>query len=185
MSSSPIESRVRYLVADSLGVDVKELTPDVSLPDDLAADSLDLVELSLALEEALGINLPERRMAEVRSYGDLLAAVVGLVRERGETPAIEPEPVFVWARTVAVDGGRLGVERVDWFTPYLAETIGDDALQAGPGARVTVAVAGGEDERVLARVHAELAWLEDRGVRLHVHPRSQPDGAAVLKTDAA
>jgi len=183
VSSSPIESRVRYLVADSLGVDVKELTPDVSLPDDLAADSLDLVELSLALEEALGINLPERLMAEVRSYGDLLAAVVGLVRERGETPAFEP--VFVWARTVTVDCGRPGVERVDWFTPYLAETIGDDALKAGPGARLTVAVAGGEDERVLARVHAELAWLEDRGVRLHVHPRSQPDGAAVLKTDAA
>ena len=48
-----------------------------------------------------------------------------------------------------------------------------------------MAVAGGEDERVLARVYGELAWLEDRGVRLHVHPKSQPEGAAVPATDAA
>jgi acyl carrier protein len=179
MSRDLVESRVRCLVADSLGVDVRELTPEVSLPDDLAADSLDLVELSLALEEALGISLPERRMAAVRSYGDLLATVEALVRERRVTPAIEPEPVFVWARIVPADEGRCGVERVDWFTSYLAQTLGDDALRAGPGARLVVAVAGGEDHRALARVHDALAWLEERDVGVHVHPKSEPEGAAV------
>ncbi|HYV57502.1 MAG TPA: acyl carrier protein [Candidatus Nitrosopolaris sp.] len=185
MNGDLVASRVRRLVADSLGVDVRELTPDVSLPDDLAVDSLDLVELTLVLEEGLCITLPERVMLGVRSFADLLAAVESRLHERGEVPAFALDPVFVWARTVAADDGRGGVERADWFTPYLAETIGDDVRRTGPGARVIVAVAGGEDERVLARVHRGLARLEERGVGLLVHPRSRPEAAAARATNAA
>ena len=43
-----VEPRVRRVVAEQLGVNVEELTPEVSLTDDLAADSLDLLELTLA-----------------------------------------------------------------------------------------------------------------------------------------
>jgi acyl carrier protein len=185
MNGDLVASHVRRLVADSLGVDVKELTPDVSLPDELAVDSLDLVELTLALEEGLCITLPERVMAGVRNFGDLLAAVESRLHERREVPAFATDPVFVWARTVAADGGRGGVERADWLTPYLAETIGEDVRRTGPGARVIVAVAGGEDERVLARVHRGLARLEERGVGLLVHPKSQPEAEAARAANAA
>ena len=185
MNGDLVASHVRRLVADSLGVDVTELTPDVSLPDDLAVDSLDLVELTLALEEGLCITLPEGVMGSVRSFADLVGVVESRLHERGEVPAFAADPVFVWARTVPPDGGRGGVERADWFTPYLAETISEDVRRTGPGARVIVAVAGGEDERVLARVHRGLARLEERGVGLLVHPRSQPEAAAARATNAA
>jgi len=50
-----LEETVRRMVASQLGVTPEALAPDVSLTDDLAADSLDLVELTLALEEELGL----------------------------------------------------------------------------------------------------------------------------------
>ena len=58
-----VEPHVRRLVVDHLGVGVEELVPEVSLRDDLAADSLDLVELALALEGRFGIGVPEHILA--------------------------------------------------------------------------------------------------------------------------
>ena len=55
------ELRVRRVVADALGVGLGELVREVSLRDDLAADSLDLVELALALEAKFGIRVPGRQ----------------------------------------------------------------------------------------------------------------------------
>ena len=56
------------MVAEQLGVGVEEIAPDVSLPDDLAADSLDLVELALALEVRCGVTISDRRLETVRTY---------------------------------------------------------------------------------------------------------------------
>src|SRR5204863_8944159 len=66
-----VEPRVRRLVADHLGVGTEELTRDVSLADELAVDSLDLVELALALEAEFGISMSEATLDEVRTYGEL------------------------------------------------------------------------------------------------------------------
>src|SRR5262245_19304675 len=49
-SAAGVEPRVRWLVAEQLGVGVDELAPEVSLTDDLAADSLDLAELVVVVE---------------------------------------------------------------------------------------------------------------------------------------
>src|SRR5213080_373229 len=65
-----LEPRVRCLVADTLGVGIDELAPDVSLTDELAADSLDLAELAARLEAELGLVVPERVVAHLRTYGD-------------------------------------------------------------------------------------------------------------------
>ena len=81
-----VEPRVRRLVAESLGIGLEELTPDVSLTDDLAADSLDLVELSIALEAELGVDVPEQLLQQVRTYGDLVQATLATLR-RPPTPA--------------------------------------------------------------------------------------------------
>jgi len=130
-----VEPHVRRLVAEHLGVGVEELVSEVSLRDDLAADSLDLVELALALEGEFPIAVPERILDEVRTFGDLVRATGVLIRARCETEArgTEPSP-RIWARIVPATGESSGtLERTGWLTPYTAETIREDAVRAGPG----------------------------------------------------
>lgn len=70
--------RVRALVAEHLGVPVENATDDAELSDDLGADSLDAIELSIALEEAFGI--PEITDEEVERWttvGDIVRTVEG------------------------------------------------------------------------------------------------------------
>src|SRR5438876_4029905 len=88
-----VEPSCRRLVADRLGVDLEELVAGASLRDDLAADSLDLVELAMALEAEFGIMVPERILDRVRTYGDLVQAMGLLIRARraAEVRAAEPD----------------------------------------------------------------------------------------------
>lgn len=73
---------MRRLVSRHLGVGLEELGSDVSLRDDLAADSLDLVELALALEATFAIAIPDRMLDRVRTYRDLVEATGFLVGRR-------------------------------------------------------------------------------------------------------
>jgi len=162
------EPRVRRLVAEHLGVGFDDLTPDVSLTEDLAADSLDLVELALALEEEFGLTVPERTMAEVRTYGELVAATVTLARHGAEAhPAVEP--VRVWVRVVAPAGSGGVLERAEWLTPYAAETIIEHTLRAGPGAQLEVTVAEDGGDAGFRQVQQQFAGLSGRGVAVDVH----------------
>jgi acyl carrier protein len=162
------EPRLRDLVAENLGVNPDDLTSDVSLTDDLAADSLDLVELALALEEDFGLTVPERAIAEVRTYGELVAAIEILARAGAEArPTMEPVRVRV---RVGVPGGSRGVlERAEWLTPYAAETIIEDALRAGPGAQLEIRVAEDGGDAGVRRVQQQFAWLGRRGIAVDVH----------------
>ncbi|RUM88010.1 MAG: acyl carrier protein, partial [Thermovibrio sp.] len=54
-----IEEKVKEIIADRLGVDPDEVTPEASFVEDLGADSLDTVELVMALEEEFGIEIPD------------------------------------------------------------------------------------------------------------------------------
>jgi acyl carrier protein len=164
------ELRVRRVVADSLGVGLEELLRDVSLRDDLAADSLDLVELALALEVKFGISVPERVLDWVRSYGDLVEATVDLRRARraAESRSAEQPTRFV-ARVVPSEGRSGGIlERGGWLTPYTVETIAEDALHAGRGARLEVTVAASTEDTGLARVRDDFACLGERGILVTV-----------------
>src|SRR5881628_4144962 len=119
------EPRIRRLVADYLGVSADELTPEVSLTDDLAADSLDLLELALALEGEFGIEVPERTIDEVRTYGDLVEAAAALTRgQRARETSRASAPAMVWSRVVpaGTEAGS-GLQRADMLTPYTAEEI--------------------------------------------------------------
>ena len=162
------EPLVRRLVAESLGVSLDDLTPDVSLTDDLAADSLDLVELALALEEEFGLTVPERAIAEVRTYGELVAAIVTLARTRTEA-RLAIEPVRVWVRVVTPAGLGGVLERAEWLTPYAAETIIEDTLRAGRGAQLEVTVAEDGGDAGFRQVQQQFAWLSGRGVAVDVH----------------
>jgi acyl carrier protein len=172
------ELRVRRVVADSLGVRLEELLRDVSLRDDLAADSLDLVELALALEVKFGISVPERVLDWVRSYGDLVEATVDLIRARraAESRSAE-EPTRFVARVVPSEGRSGGIlERGGWLTPYNVETIAEDALRAGRGARLEVTVAASTEDTGLARVRDDFACLGERGILVTVRREDENGG---------
>ena len=91
-----VEEQLRCLVAEHLGVGLEELLRDVSLRDDLAADSLDLVGLAVAVEGEFAIVVPERILEQVRTYGDLVHTTGLLIRARREAEALaaeRPEPI--------------------------------------------------------------------------------------------
>jgi len=185
-----VEPRVRRVVAEQLGVNTEELTPDVSLTDDLAADSLDLLELTLALEAEFGIVISESTLERVRTYGDLRATVHALLPQRHAAAGVRAgvTPLEGWARVVSSRGEAGGeIQRVGLLTPYNAETIAEDALRAGPGARLEVAVPPDVSDAGLAELQDEFAWLGARGVQVSVR-RDQhlgPSGQRARRPDAA
>ena len=65
------EARIRSIVADQLGVDRGEVTPDASILDDLGADSLDVVELVMAIEDEFDIEVPDEDVERMRTIGDM------------------------------------------------------------------------------------------------------------------
>ena len=165
-NAAQVELRLRHLVAETLGISADELAAPVSLVDDLAVDSLDLLELAIGIEEALDVSLPERLLAAVRTYGDLAALVV----DRVPCPAtMAEEPVLVRAR-ITPPGSPLGrtIVRVLVLTPYAIELITEDAHRAGRGTRVELSIPGGSREPVLARLRATFGDLAACGIDVDV-----------------
>ncbi|HEV7732244.1 MAG TPA: acyl carrier protein [Candidatus Binatia bacterium] len=183
-----VAQRVRRLIADHLGVSAEDLAPHVSLRDDLAADSLDLLEVSVALEDDLGIAVPERLLADVRTVGDLVDATLALARERrrGAQPKLGiEEPVHVCSKVVPPAGAvPQMLERSDWLTPYTAEAIREDALHAGRGARLEVTVDAATTAAGVSRVLDAFGSLGDRGIELQVRREGTPSSrrAKLFKT---
>ncbi len=62
-----LSERVNSIVTDQLGVDKASLSPEANLLDDLGADSLDVVELVMALEEEFGIEVPDDDVENMRT----------------------------------------------------------------------------------------------------------------------
>lgn len=171
-----IEPRVRSVVADVLGVPPDALDDSVSLVEDLAADSLDLAELGVALEASLGIPLAEETFDAVRTYGDLVHAVA----RAGRTLPI-PRDVAIRAAILAPGADpKYPVRHAGPFTPYAAQTLADEALHAGRGTRLDVRVRPASPTAVDA-VGARLAWLRGRGIDVVVRPDQTPDGAHALR----
>ena len=65
-----VADRVRAIIAEQLGVKVEEVTDAASFIEDLGADSLDTVELVMALEEEFGIEIPDEDAEKMTSVGD-------------------------------------------------------------------------------------------------------------------
>ena len=66
-------SRVESIVGMQLGLDVAPFGPDASLHDDLGADSLDVVELVMALEEEFKISVPDEDVENIRTLRDIVS----------------------------------------------------------------------------------------------------------------
>jgi len=176
-----VEAHVRRLVADCLGVGIEELVSDCSLRDDLAADSLDLVELAMALEAEFAIVIPERILDQVRTYGELVQTTGLLIRTRCQAEAAGAErPLRMWVRITPPAGGSAGtLERTGWLTPYTAETVAEDALRAGTGTQLDVTVAT-STKADLARVQKQFLGVGKRGVQVRVRRDDRPPGLPTL-----
>ena len=65
-----LEEKVKKIIVDQLGVDAAEVTPEASFIEDLGADSLDTVELVMALEEEFGLEIPDEEAEKIATVKD-------------------------------------------------------------------------------------------------------------------
>lgn len=72
MDKSAVQSKVVDIIANQLGVEKDIVTPEANVIDDLGADSLDVVELVMALEEAFELEIPDDDAEKIRTVKDIL-----------------------------------------------------------------------------------------------------------------
>jgi acyl carrier protein len=67
------EERVKQIIVDQLGVAPEQVTPEASFIDDLGADSLDIVELVMSMEEEFDLEIPDEDAEKIQTIGDAIA----------------------------------------------------------------------------------------------------------------
>ncbi|MDH3237810.1 MAG: acyl carrier protein [Deltaproteobacteria bacterium] len=67
-----VEKKVKESVAEQLGKDANEVTNEASFIDDLGADSLDIVELVMAMEDEFGIEIPDEEAEKIKTVKDVI-----------------------------------------------------------------------------------------------------------------
>lgn len=80
---STTEEKIRKIIVDQLGVSPEEVTLEASFIDDLGADSLDTVELVMALEEEFDMEIPDEEAEKIVTVGD---AIDYIEKHKAETP---------------------------------------------------------------------------------------------------
>jgi acyl carrier protein len=73
--AASIEGRVKEIICEQLGVSAEEVTPQASFIEDLGADSLDLVELVMALEEEYNVEISDEDAEKIRTVQDVLGYI--------------------------------------------------------------------------------------------------------------
>ena len=71
-ADKPIEQKVKDIIVEQLGVNADQVTADAKFIEDLGADSLDTVELVMALEEEFSIEVPDEEAEKLQSVGDVI-----------------------------------------------------------------------------------------------------------------
>ena len=72
-----IESKVKEIIVENLGVDAATVNPQASFVNDLGADSLDTVELVMALEEEFDIEIPDEEAEKIQTVGQAIDYIKG------------------------------------------------------------------------------------------------------------
>jgi len=67
-----VQDKITEIIVEQLGVKAEEVIPEASFVDDLGADSLDTVELVMALEEEFGIEIPDEDAEKIQTVGDAI-----------------------------------------------------------------------------------------------------------------
>jgi acyl carrier protein len=68
----PVEERIKKIIAEQLGVEENQVTPGASFVEDLGADSLDIVELVMAFEEAFDLDIPDEDAEKIKTVKDTI-----------------------------------------------------------------------------------------------------------------
>jgi acyl carrier protein len=79
-----IEERVKKIICEQLDVEEKDVVPKASFVDDLGADSLDQVELIMAMEEEFGISIPDEDAEKIGTVQDAIDYIVKALAAKGE-----------------------------------------------------------------------------------------------------
>jgi acyl carrier protein len=188
-------ARVRRVLSDTLGVNAEDLADEISLTDDLAADSLDLMQIVIALEEELAVDIDERRLAAVRTVGDLIASARALTaagsdlrnpprstdavrrgRHSGLELSREPRELPYRATLRGGEPDATTLFRTGVLTPYSTEAIVDDAIRAGRGSALEIALPTESSDSEIAYVRENFEWLSSRGVRVTIGRDYRPPG---------
>ena len=77
MSDKSIEERVKDIIVDQLGVSADQVTSEAKFVEDLGADSLDTVELVMALEEEFDVEVPDDEAEKLQAVKDVVAFITG------------------------------------------------------------------------------------------------------------
>jgi len=168
-----IEQAVKACVADVLGVPAVELRDDYLIADGATVDSLTLLEVVVAIEDALQIVVPERELARLRTYGDFVRLATRLCGGRTAepaAPALRLRKGVAGRATLVTRAGPL--TRTTELTPYAAETILEDALAVGPATSVDLFVAPATSDDVVADLERLFDRVRRRGIEVHVLRRS-------------
>jgi len=72
MAATQIEAKVKNIIAELLGVGEDEIKPESNFVEDLGADSLDIVELVMAMEEEFEVEIPDEEAENIKTVGDAI-----------------------------------------------------------------------------------------------------------------
>ncbi len=72
MADATLDPRLKTIIAEQLGVDEERVVPGASFADDLDADSLDLVELIMSIEEEFGVEIPDEDAEKMATVSDAM-----------------------------------------------------------------------------------------------------------------
>jgi acyl carrier protein len=187
---------IKSIVIEQLGVDDDEVTIEASFTDDLGADSMDLVELVMAVEEEFGIDIPDEDAEKISTVKELIEYVIAHPLDGAEPPpAVEPKkpdigatpsPGGTWTPDVAAsDPSAVG----DDATPDVGATATDDepddddtiyAVVVNAEQRYSIWPADKNDPAGWRRVGKEgtkadcLAYIEHVGDDLRPHSLREP-----------
>jgi len=75
MTTPTVEERLRDLIVDHLGVEAERVTPEAHILDDLGADSLDTIELVMAMELEFNFEISDSDVEDAKTVADLLALI--------------------------------------------------------------------------------------------------------------
>lgn len=78
MADKTTEQRVKEIIVEQLGVNADQVTPEAKFIEDLGADSLDIVELVMALEEEFGKEIPDEQAEKLLTVGDVVKYIEDL-----------------------------------------------------------------------------------------------------------